>query len=490
MTKQPVHFPRRKVFLTCWLVYTLFWTPFLIREHFPAVALIEHGSLNVEKYLDWCEDIFAGPHGGAWINNNPGASLAGAIPLLLFRPLLTSAGKVHPVAVVANPSWSDDRMFRHAVDAGRGLYFLLVAFLTTTAVMAPLSAGTAVLIGKRLAEAAVPVGVATAVSFLYALGTPVFFRTAYLNHNLLVGHAGLIAFLLLRTRPLRPAWCLLAGLLAGFAVLCDYSGVVLVGVLGLYVLVCAQGQRGPRIFYYAAGILPGVLALLIYQQAAFGNFWLPSQHYMAATAPTVRGYRGFDWPSTALIWANFFDARFGLFAYCPMLALAFAAPFVKNAPFRLPRWETAFIFLYFAGFVLFSAANHYSWLQPTTGFRYLAPVVPGLFILALQVMQKMPSWLQCGIAAFSVLETWALCSTREHHVMAAFQKAFSEGFPLPWIGRTMELGLLPAWSGWSYAFYGLLAIMAAFFWPGRGFARGPLPLVQTASGTRPQPSSE
>jgi len=77
-----------RVFLTCWLVYSAFWTPYIVREHFPAMTLAERGSLNVAPYLGWTEDIFRAPNGGAYINNNPGASLAGAIPLVLLRPLL------------------------------------------------------------------------------------------------------------------------------------------------------------------------------------------------------------------------------------------------------------------------------------------------------------------------------------------------------------------------------------------------------------------
>ncbi|HEY7335061.1 MAG TPA: hypothetical protein VH639_09270, partial [Bryobacteraceae bacterium] len=57
------HAPRR-VFLTCWLVYTVFWTPWIVREHFPAVTLSERGTLNVEPYIAWTEDIFRGPQGG------------------------------------------------------------------------------------------------------------------------------------------------------------------------------------------------------------------------------------------------------------------------------------------------------------------------------------------------------------------------------------------------------------------------------------------
>ena len=83
----------RRVFFTCWLFYTVFWTPFVLREHFPALALAEEGTLNVHRYIGWTDDIFAGPRGGAYINNNPGASLAGAVPLILLRPILIAAAE-------------------------------------------------------------------------------------------------------------------------------------------------------------------------------------------------------------------------------------------------------------------------------------------------------------------------------------------------------------------------------------------------------------
>ena len=87
-----------RVFLTCWIVYSVFWTPYLVREHFPAIALMERGSLNVNRYVGWTEDIFQSPAGGAFINNNPGASLSGALPLLLFRPLLEKVDRCEPNA--------------------------------------------------------------------------------------------------------------------------------------------------------------------------------------------------------------------------------------------------------------------------------------------------------------------------------------------------------------------------------------------------------
>src|SRR5204863_185275 len=128
--------------------------------------------------------------------------------------------------------------------------------------------------------------------------------------------AGLIALLLLwdpHRKPLPAGKVWAAGALAGFALLCDFSAVVAGAVIALYIYWRAADGKQSRfgmMARYAAASAPFAVALLIYQAIAFGNFLLPSQHYMTPTTPTSHGYRGIDWPSAALFWANFFDPRF------------------------------------------------------------------------------------------------------------------------------------------------------------------------------------
>ena len=83
----------------------------------------------------------------------------------------------------------------------------------------------------------------------------------------------------------------LAGLLAGYAVLCDYSGVVVAAVTFFYAWIRSGEQPFARrwrvMLAYAGAFLPGVGALAIYQAWAFGSLYRPSQHYMLPTALTV-----------------------------------------------------------------------------------------------------------------------------------------------------------------------------------------------------------
>lgn len=432
----------RKLFLTCWIIYALHWAPWLVREHYPAITLAESGTLNVERFEAWSTDIFRSAQGGAYINNNPGTSVAGALPVFLARPLLREA--LTRSKAIAPPRRSDAEVPLVRAAASRSLlYFMLVVFLTAAGLMAPVSALAAALLGRRLAEGGIDTSRAAIAALVYAFGTPVFFRTSYLNHNLLVCQLGLIAFLLVWRKPHTPGRLFAAGLLAGYAVLCDMTGILLAGTLGLYLAL----ENWRKAMPFVAGLAPGAVALVAYQAVAFGNPLLPAQHHMTATAITSHGYRGFAWPSPALAWANFFDPRFGLFVFNPLLIAAFAAPFVRGVRYRVPRRETTWIYAYFAIFVVFCAANHYSWLQWNTGMRYLVPVVPGLLLLSLQTIQALPRRLGVVLIGLSVAENWILAMTYVDSPLS-IGRAIREGLELSWLREVRANGFMtsPAWS--------------------------------------------
>jgi hypothetical protein len=214
---------------------------------------------------------------------------------------------------------------------------------------------------------------------------------------------------------------------------------------------------------YAAGVVPGVAGLVAYQAWAFGAFLRPSQHYMQPTAPTSRGYRGFDWPSLSLMWANFFDPRFGLFAYSPALLLAFAAPFLKRVRYRMPQREMWILFAYFALAVLFCAANQYSWLQPLTGFRYLIVIVPPLALLAIQAAQALPRAIRYLLAAAAIAQSLVMAAAHENNLRASLTTIWNRRGNLLWMMHLNDAGARITWVvpalTWS-----LVAIVLVAIW--------------------------
>jgi hypothetical protein len=147
-----------------------------------------------------------------------------------------------------------------------------------------------------------------------------------------------------------------------------------------------------------------------------------------------------DWPSIDLVTMNFLDPRFGLFAVCPLLVLALAAPFVRGGRSRLPNREMWLALIFFGAFTLFCASNQYSRLQWTTGIRYLVPTVPGLLLLSLQVLQAMPAAVRWVALPLSFLLGWAPAVT--HAPVSTLTRGAGE-FQLSWIRRMAEYGVVP-----------------------------------------------
>src|SRR5262249_6783390 len=134
--------------------------------------------------------------------------------------------------------------------------------------------------------------------------------------------------------------------------------------------------------WYIIGTLGPVCLLWFYQWRSFGAPFYPAQHWMPPVHWSGQGYQGFGWPQPELLLSSLFDYRYGLFVSCPILLLALISPFVSRAGHRsLTRVELAAMLGIFASLWLFCGGVHYSRLQFNTGIRYLAPVIPFLFIL-------------------------------------------------------------------------------------------------------------
>jgi hypothetical protein len=123
------------------------------------------------------------------------------------------------------------------------------------------------------------------------------------------------------------------------------------------------------------------------------------------------------------------------------------------------------ILIYCLLLVLFCAANQYSWLQPSTGFRYLVPIVPVLALLAIQGAQYFPRMVQWGIAMASLIWSMVLAGAHENDVRLAVQVFWNRRFALPWMLRLREAGVPVSWE-WVLAVYAVTILAVACIWAG------------------------
>lgn len=446
-TSRAMHGLEWRLFASVWLVYAVFATTNVVRETYLAISLGSRATVRVDEYLGLHPDLFEIPGRGAYINSNPGASMVGAIPYaVLVRPAIALAVRLKPgIAQPKPPATYDDprpnrtRFMNAARARGLDIVLGLAALGTAVTVMAPLGALAALLMFRLLFQRSGDPRRALMYALVFAFATPMLFRAAFLNQNVIVAHLVLMAWMLRVNVPREsaPSGRTLAaiGLVLGFAIVCDYSGIPLAVVFGLWILTEGWRRGGmPAALRDAAMFSGGAAAslclLFAYQWVAFGHPLWPAQRYMPPTEFSVRGWLGFTVPTIDLLWRNLLDLRYGLFAFCPLLLAAFAAPWTPSRENRPTRAELGWIFAAFVALLLFSSANQFANLQWNTGVRYMVPVVPLLFIAAVPVLDLMPRGARWTLVSVSLAITLAVSMTRED-VPTALRLVATEGPTLP-----------------------------------------------------------
>ena len=449
---------RWRLFLTCWVLYTLHFATDFAREHYLVMSIVDDHSFALDKYYGLHVDIFQNPPEapvqGAHHGANPGISMIAAVPYALLKPavdmvvarsLQTRAGHPDSAVTYQDDRWRRVEFYKKVRAMGLDIRFGLIAAITLAFCMAPLTALSVVLIERILEERGMSQRTALAGSLLYGLGTPVFFRAAYLNQNLAIAVFALGAFYLLWDPALRlfaraRTRYLLAGLLGGICLLNDYSGGVVLAGLGLYGLIrgrddASWGEAFRLSLWFTVGAIPAVLLLWFYQWASFGNPFLPPQNWMAPVEWIDVGYKGVGGFTPELFRMLLIDSRFGLFITAPMMMLALAAPWVcRPRDGWLPRREAMFCLLSSLAMVVFFSCVQYTRLQWVTGIRYLAPVFPFMFLAAFAVLLRLPRALIAGIAVLSFTISWCMAMVRSQGtVFENLQRAFTEGLQLPWL---------------------------------------------------------
>jgi hypothetical protein len=479
-----------RLFITVWLIASVHATTNVVRETYLAIAIGGYGTVRVDRYLGLHPDLFNIPGRGAYINSNPGASILGAAAYSIVHPVIGLAVRMRPSIAAPKPParYEDPRpnrtLFMNASRA-RGLDVVLglAAIGIAVLLMAPLAAFASVVMYRTLRERLQSERPAIFWALVYALATPILFRTAFLNQNVILAHCLLAAWVALAgfsgiahsdgiagDRRLRNF--LIGGLLLGTGLLCDYSAAPLILVVAAWIisdgLRAGGGVKAARwIGAYVTGVAVPMLVLLAYQWAAFGSPWYPAQRYMPPTEYSVEGWFGFSVPSAELLLGNLFDLRYGLFAFCPLLIAALAAPFIRDRRDGSSSRELFWILAATAGLYLFSSANQFANLQWNTGVRYMVPATPLLFIAAVPVLRRMPRWLTVLLVFASTAVSFAVSMTRED-IVTAFSIVLSHGptLPLLIVLRKMQSGYstfaLPWFTIWVV--YAALAFALWLVW--------------------------
>jgi len=338
------------------------------------VAYVESGTFAIDAELARLGDHEdkAASSGRFYSNKAPGLSLA-AIPV--YRVL---------------------RLFARRPDSPASRVFVLLRLLTVSLVCAVALARFA----RRLRRRREWEAVAPIVTFAIAFGTPfLFYARSFYSH---AWSASLLflAWDALSPSPDRapsPGARLLAGILAGWAAISEYTVAPVALALAVRAALPARGDRGVKpLVPFAAGAAVPLGLLLLYQKVCFGSpFVLSSarEAYPAYSELARQGFFGFGPPSVKVAVAYLFHPARGILLLSPFFFWA-GPGFARWWRNRRERPEGGVaLAATLASFLLMTGyANwHGGW---ALGSRYLLPL---LFFVAAALPFALESPLSRGL---------------------------------------------------------------------------------------------
>ncbi len=310
-------------------------------------------------------------------------------------------------------------------------------------------------------------GAATAVTL--GLGTMVAPLSTLLFSHVFTAFLGFAAFtILMRERDGPPrAWPAgAAGLAIGYGISSEYPIALLGGVLGLYLLARRDAltplwvlRRGGA---YVAGILVGVVPVLLYNHAAFHSW----THVAYANVPQQKqGFFGIDAPSLRVAATLLLDSR-GLLTIAPVLAMG-----ALGAVALYRRGQRAEALVIGGVSVVYLAYNSGYFLPFGGSFmgpRFLGTIVP---FLALPLAISFKRWPGPTVALAAASIVCATVATITHPLTAyetetaSWMRRLLESFFQPTLASADGLGR--GWASiWTFLAPATLAVaLAAYVTP-------------------------
>ncbi len=204
-------------------------------------------------------------------------------------------------------------------------------------------------------------------------------------------------------------WHFANGLIAGVAILVDYTGAIFVVLLGLHEL--AKRRSISSWLCLGVGLTLPLSILFAYNVLTLGHPLDLAYNHMALAGEQphrAQGFFGIGLPTSTAVWGLTFGAMRGLFVHSPFLLLLFPALRALGRPWRWRHRELL------AGSTILA----YSWLNASLvdwpggwsmGPRYLLPIYPFAIVLILQGWQQERRRVQQWYERFAVATvSWAI----------------------------------------------------------------------------------
>jgi hypothetical protein len=309
------------------------------------------------------------------------------------------SNKAPGLALAAIPVYRILRLFFPPPDSASAPIFVLVRLFTVSLVCVLALARFA----RRLLLRQEWQPVAAIVTFAVAFGTPFLYYA-----RSFFGHAWTASLLFLAWDALsdgsasaserrRRRTAAVAGLLAGWAVISEYTVAPVAAALAVRAAISSPGRpRARAFFWFAGGAAIPIALLLVYQAVCFGSPFLPSyarEAYPAYAELARRRFFGFELPSAKIAFDYVFHPARGILLFSPFFLWA-GVGFARWWRDRRQRADGVFaLTATLVTFVLLTGYPnwHGGW---ALGSRYLLPL---LFLPAAAIPWALGSPLSRGL---------------------------------------------------------------------------------------------
>lgn len=347
------------------------------------LALVEDRSVAIDRYVANTGD-YAFYNGHYYSDKAPGLAFLGAPVYAAFRLLVPAAAIAHLETAGRNEALQATlREDGTGLQSYKVYYFAALAATTLVTVAVP-SAILGVLFYEMLRRFGCSARQGLMATAAYTLGTNAFpYANSFVGHQL-SAFLLFVAFALLfaiRRGTLGRYWLIAAGLLLGHAAVTEYPAVLIGALLALYA-VLTIGRLSDTAALLAAGAAPPLLALGVYNLAAFGTP-LPVGYLHSTLWIEVHqtGFISLTYPRGDALWGLTFGVHRGLFFLSPFLLFALPGYLAlwRDTDRRPEFWV---LLLAPLSFLLFNASSAMWQGGFAVGPRYLLPSLPFLALAA------------------------------------------------------------------------------------------------------------
>src|SRR3954447_26348428 len=350
-------------------------------SHYALVRALSHGHTDIDAYKDSTGDKAKDPNGHWYSSRAPGL----AFYMLPAYKAMTLVG-IDDITKKNLAGKKNDEMI-----------WALGLWATVLPAMAML------LLVRWLADRLEP-GYGTAAAVTLGLGTLILpFSTLLFSHvfSALLGFAAFVLLWRERERgspPPRVLYSALAGLLVGYGFTTEYPVFIVGAVLGVYLLAAFPDRVKHALAYIGGGVL-GIVPLLLYNKAAFGNYF----HVAYADLPKHhRGFFGINVPNPKVAAELLFSSR-GLLTLAPTLVLSgFGTWWLYRRGRRAESLVIASVALLF---LIYNSGYYLPYGGQVPGPRFLITALPFLGVPLALAFRRVPGPALALAAASTVCLT-------------------------------------------------------------------------------------